>query len=241
MELHREKGVAEQFHSLWIGAKLGETELLTLKSFLEKGHRINLWTYNEIKNVPEGILLRNANDIIPESSVFKYSDKGKIDWGKGSYAGFSDIFRYRLLYEYGGWWIDMDVTCLKKFEIEEDYFFRNHWMLPIVGNVIKCPPKSELMLSCYERAAKEINENNTDWHKPIIILNEEIKRLELLKYRKLGLFNLDMQHTIQPYLEKKFPFPVDWMGVHWINSSNFNYKRGSTFHTLLKQYGIKWL
>jgi hypothetical protein len=240
MEQYNQQHMTDQFHSLWIGSKLGETELLTLKSFADKGHHIHLWAYKEIKNVPENVSIFDANTIIPESQVFKYDENGKIDWGKGSYAGFSDIFRYKLLYEYGGWWIDMDVTCLKKFEIEDAYFFRNHWMLPVVGNVMKCPPKSELMLRCYERAIVEVNKENTDWHKPITILNEEIERLNLMHYRKLGLFNVDMQHTVQPYLTGNFPFPNDWLGVHWINSSKFNYKRGSTFHTLLKQYKIKW-
>ena len=229
------------FHSLWIGTKLGSSELLTLHSFLEHDHEIHLWTYNEIKNVPKGITIRDANLIIPESNVFKYSESGKIDWGKGSYAGFSDVFRYKLLYEYGGWWIDMDVTCLKKFDIEDDYFFRNHWLLPVVGNIMKCPKGSELMLRCYERAVVEVKEDNTDWHKPITILNEEIEKLNLMKYRRLGLFNLDMQHTIKSYLDNDYPFPKDWMGVHWINSSKFSYKRGSSFHKLLKKYKLVWL
>lgn len=229
------------FHSLWIGKKLRETELLTLHSFAEKGHFINLWVYDNVSNVPEGIMLKDANRIIHESKVFKYSEKGKIDWGKGSYAGFSDVFRYKLLYETGGWWVDTDVTCLKKFEIKEDYFFRNHWLFPVVGNVMKCPKGSELMLRCYERAVIEVNENNNDWHKPIKILNEEIAKTGLMKYRKLGLFNLDMQHTIEPYLNRNYSFPIDWIGVHWINSAGINYKRGSAYHSLLKKYGIKWL
>lgn len=228
------------FHSLWIGEKLGDPELLTLHSFAEKGHSIQLWAYNKMNNVPEFTIVKDANEIIPESKVFKYDKNSKIDWGKGSYAGFSDVFRYKLLYEHGGWWVDMDVTCLKPFNIKKEYFFRNHWKFPVVGNVMKCPKGSELMKACYDRAVVEVTPDNTDWHKPITILNEEIERLNLLQYRKTGLFNLDMKHTIDTYLTADYPFPADWMGVHWINSGGINYKRGSSFHKLLKNYGIKW-
>ncbi|MCO5260548.1 MAG: hypothetical protein M9916_10425 [Crocinitomicaceae bacterium] len=238
MELCDNK-IDNQFHSLWIGEKLGKTELLTLLSFKEHGQIINIWTYTPIKNLPDGFVQRDANEIIPKEKVFKYSDKSKIDWGKGSYAGFSDVFRYKLLYEYGGWWVDMDVTCFKPFNIDAPYFFRNHWKLPVVGNVMKCPKGSELMKVCYERAVIEVTENNTDWHKPITILNEEIERFNLMKYRQLGLFNLDMQHTIEPYLKNNYPFPHDWLGVHWINSSNFKYKNRSAFNQLLKHYKIQ--
>lgn len=229
----------DEFHSLWIGKYLGETELLTLHSFAAHGHHIKLWVYDTPKHVPKFVELRDANKIIPSSEVFHYDKFGKIDWGRGSYGGFSDIFRYKLLHEYGGWWIDMDVTCLKTFDIPETYFFRNHWMLPVVGNVMKCPKNSALMKNCYERAVKEVTRTNTDWHLPIRILNEEIEALKLMAYRKLGLFNLDMSHTVRPYLEKEYPFPVDWMGIHWINSSKFNYKRGSSFHKMLLKYNIK--
>jgi hypothetical protein len=104
---------------------------------------------------------------------------------------------------------------------------------------MKCPKNSALMKNCYERAVKEVTRTNTDWHLPIRILNEEIEALKLMAYRKLGLFNLDMSHTVRPYLEKEYPFPVDWMGIHWINSSKFNYKRGSSFHKMLLKYNIK--
>lgn len=231
--------MTETFNSLWIGKTLGVTELLTLHSFADKGHFIDLWVYDDLKNVPSFITLKDANKIIPESQVFRYNTWGGIDWGKGSYGGFSDIFRYKLLFELGGWWVDMDVTCLKKFEVKEAYFFRNHWLLPVVGNIMKCPKNSELMKNCFQKASALVTKDNKDWHLPIRILNEEIEALQLLNYRKLGLFNLDMIHTIEPYLQKSYPFPADWMAVHWINSSNSNYKKGSSFHNLLKKYGIK--
>jgi hypothetical protein len=54
--------------------------------------------------------------VIDESRIFTYNS----GWGKGSYAGFADLFRYHLLYQKGGWWVDTDIICLKPFLIDQD-------------------------------------------------------------------------------------------------------------------------
>ncbi len=225
--------------SLWIGSKLSEVELLTLESFYRNGITFELFTYDNIANVPLHVKVSDANEIIAREKVFKYPEKGLINWGKGSYGGFSDIFRYKLLLDKGGWWVDMDVTCLKKFDFTEPYFFRNHWKFPVVGNVMKVPSGSELMKVCFDRATKEVTAYNLNWHKPIEILNEEITRLQLSKYRKTGLFNLDLDFEIKHYLHEDLPVPYDWYGIHWINSSGkLSYKRNSTMWRLLKNFNI---
>ncbi|MEM1320984.1 MAG: glycosyltransferase [Bacteroidota bacterium] len=247
-------------NSLWIGKKLSAIELLTLHSFLRHGHTFHLWVYEELDNdLPDGVVLRNANEIIPHEAVFAYpkrsrldqlrirlADRGLhfmrpkgIDWGDGSYAGFSDIFRYKLLFEKGGWWVDMDVTCLQAFDFSSPYFFRNHWKLDVVGNIMKCPQHSALMKSCYERAAKEVTRDNEDWHKPILILNEEIKQHRLSKYIREGLFNLDIASTIEQFRRKDLPIPEQWIGIHWINSTGTTLQVGNnTLNRLLAAYGL---
>jgi hypothetical protein len=95
-------------NGLWIGARLSPLEKACVQSFLAKGHRFNLYVYDEVDNVPAGCELLDAAAIIPQSAVFKH-DGGP---GIGSLAGFSDMFRYKLLYEFGGWWTDLDVFCL---------------------------------------------------------------------------------------------------------------------------------
>ena len=133
----------------------------------------------------------------------------------------------------------MDVTCLKSFNFPEPYFFRNHWKLKVVGNIMKVPPSSQLMKNCFELAKTAINEKNKNWHKPIEILNKEIEQLDLMKYRRIGLFNLDLSHVIQLHYEKDYPIPNDWYGIHWINSSGAKkIKRGSTFSRLLNQFDV---
>jgi len=203
-------------HGLWIGNKMSALELLTIHSFLQHGFQFHLWTYQQIENIPNGCTVRDANEIIPKQAVFFYSNKNKFGHGKGSYAGFSDIFRYKLLYEYGGIWTDMDVTCIQNININTEYFFRYHHKSGAVGNFMKCPPKSELMQWCYQQASKNINENNTNWMLPIEILNDGIKRYQLENYIQ-AISNIDSFPIVLSLLKNKSSIPKEWKVIHWMN------------------------
>jgi hypothetical protein len=48
--------------------------------------------------------------------IFKYKDRN-------TYAGFSNIFGYKLVYEKGNFWVDMDIISLKPFIFTQDYVF----------------------------------------------------------------------------------------------------------------------
>lgn len=211
---------ADNIHvnSLWIGSQLSKIELLTLQSFVDNGHIFHLWAYDKIENeLPEGVIVEDANEIIPREKIFRYKYFNKYGHGKGSVSGFSDIFRYKLLYEKGGWWIDMDVTCLKPLNVTAPYFFRKHHDLELVGNVMKCPPKSQLMLSCYQEASSEVDENNTDWHKPIEILNKYVFANHLQRYVFQHVSNVDVWSEIVGFVIGNQPIPDNYYFIHWMN------------------------
>src|SRR5690242_7467336 len=105
--------------SFWHGANLPRHCTLCLKSFVDLGHQFHLYTYDDGVAVPEGITLRDAREVLPESSVFFY----QIGDGVGSVAGFSNRFRYKLLLEQGGWWVDTDVLCLSSTLPAQDIVF----------------------------------------------------------------------------------------------------------------------
>jgi hypothetical protein len=230
-------------NALWIGNNLSQLEMLCIHSFLKNGHSFVLWAYDKIENnLPEGVVVKDASEIIPREKVFCYKHTNQFGHGKGSYAGFSDIFRYKLLYEQGGWWTDMDVTCLKHFDFEEPYIFRSHHDFPVVGNIMKCPKGSELMKCCYETAASQINENNTNWHLPIQILNDNLKKLELSKYIRT-ISNQDSWNIIRKMLIKDIAIPPEWCAIHWVNEewrrNNVNknrFYRKSTMGKVCRDY-----
>lgn len=96
------------FQSLWVGGALSPLEIACIRSFLARGHAFRLYCYENIANVPEGCGRADAGEILAASEVFAYRHGRE----RGSYAGFADLFRYKLLRDRGGWWVDTDVVCL---------------------------------------------------------------------------------------------------------------------------------
>lgn len=238
--------IEKNVHGLWIGNALSAMELLTIKSFLANGYTFHLWTYNKLSTeLPEGCVLCDANQIIPQERVFNYKYSSQFGIGKGSFSGFSDIFRYKLLYDIGGWWVDMDVTCLKPFDVDAPYFFREHHDLMLVGNIIKAPKGSVLMWRCYEEALIQITENNRDWHKPINILIRNVETLQLQNYITRGVSNSDEWHKIVGYIKQNQPIANDFYFIHWCNevwrTNGYSKDRvlySSTYGQLLMRYQL---
>lgn len=231
---------------LWIGEQLGLMEQLTLASFVKKGHTFHLYVYNDLKTpLPKGVELKNADAILPKEKVFAYKNKNQYGHGKGSVSGFSDIFRYKLLYEKGNWWVDMDVTCLQPLNFIEPYFFRQHHDLPLVGNVLKAPQGCALMKACFEEASELVTADNKDWHLPIRILVEEVFRLELDHYIQAGYSNEDRWPVVEPYYFRNKEIPSAWKVIHWTNE-NFRalgisrqwFRYRSTFARLLEEHDL---
>ena len=92
-------------HLFWAYGKLTKLEKLSVASFVKQGYEVNLWTYGDMPNAPIGCMVQDARNILPESSVFLNQ--------RGSYAGFSDLFRYAVLSSIGGLYADTDVIALK--------------------------------------------------------------------------------------------------------------------------------
>jgi len=131
---------------LWIGAELSVMEQLSLASFLQNGHEYHLYTYDHVKNIPARTIVKDANEILPSASIFQYKHQQ-------SYAGFANFFRYKLLLERGGWWVDTDVICLKPFAFPEEYVFATEIIAGrdvVTSGIIKAPIGSEAMGQAWE-------------------------------------------------------------------------------------------
>lgn len=209
---------------LWIGDYLDKMCQLTLKSFLDFNHEVVLWTYKkDIKNIPSGVLVKNANDILEQSKVFSYTGIG--DCRLGSYGGFSDIFRYHLLYEVGGWYCDMDVTCLGSFSSLDgcDYVIRPHNSCGSVANIIKTPKGTDFIKGCIYDTEKVVTEKNDNWILPLTILNKNIKNFNLEKYKtpKEYFGNDDIEDLYDilrfPFIKEKIKLPK--YAIHWCNEA----------------------
>lgn len=101
--------------SLWIGSRLSVMEQLTIRSFLRQGCEFHLYCYEPLEGAPPGTIVRDAREILPVEEIFVY----RRGYGKGSPSAFSNYFRYKLMYEQGGWWADLDVVCVRPLDFDE--------------------------------------------------------------------------------------------------------------------------
>jgi hypothetical protein len=133
--------VTDVIQSLWIGPRLSAMERLAIASFLRHGHEFHLYTYGEVAGVPAGTVIRDGREILPEERIFYYREHHSV-------SGFSNFFRYKLLYERGGWWVDTDMVCLRPFVFETAHVFASEISkgVPTVNcGAIRAPRGSEAM------------------------------------------------------------------------------------------------
>lgn len=91
----------------WQGT-LSLYEQVCMLSFVKQGFQVELYSYQEL-DVPEGVLLKDAQSILDQSLLTKYTQGGK----KASPTAFANLFRYKLLSLQGGFWADADIICLR--------------------------------------------------------------------------------------------------------------------------------
>lgn len=108
---------------LWVGDKLSNIEALALRSFVATGYDTRLYTYTPGIAAPSGVTVMDAGEIVPADQVFTSPGIG----AKPTYANFSDVFRYRLLAQKGGWWFDADMVALKYLPEPSDLRFASTW------------------------------------------------------------------------------------------------------------------
>ncbi len=108
---------------LWVEGELSVMEELCIRSFLVRGHEFHLYTYGDVPNVPDGTKVKSGQDILPEDRIFRYEE----GFGKGGLSGFANLFRLHLLHDRGGWWVDMDVVCLRAFEFNRSRVIGTSW------------------------------------------------------------------------------------------------------------------
>ena len=128
--------IKDTIQSLWIGNNLGIVQQLCLASYLYHGHEVHLYTYQDLKNIPNGVIVKDGNEILPEKDIF---------YSHGSPAHFSDWFRWKMIAMKSGYWVDMDEICLKPFDFtKEDYVygFEGH---AIANAVLKFPARHHLV------------------------------------------------------------------------------------------------
>lgn len=137
------------------------TLIAATTSMRAAGHPVRVWSYAPEKLeflVPHGIEVRNADDVMPRALFERIIAGSEIRY-------FSDIFRYALLYEHGGLWMDSDVILLRPFPFRGDHFFNLQWRGShkghfVCGNVIYARPYSRHLRALYEMSISRFHDTS---------------------------------------------------------------------------------
>lgn len=174
----------KEVFSLWIGPSLSVLEQTAINSFLQHGFTFVLYIYAPVKNVPENTVIKDGNSVINFEKYEKYNNP----------SFFSNLFRYKRLYEIGGIWVDMDLVLLNSIDHilkYNDYIFTSEAKENydhINAGLIACVPKTTLMLDCYNEVKNKIKNN--------VEIRQGMLGPKILKY---FVDKHELNHYTEPY------------------------------------------
>jgi hypothetical protein len=149
---------------LWIGPELSNLEKMSINSFLKHGYTYHLYTYDKVKGIPEGTIVKDANTIIDKSEVFSYKN--------GSMSGISNRFRFEMMYKSNIPWVDTDLICVKYYDFSNDKYIImsesniNYNKDIICAGILKFPEKDPMLVEAIELCVtkkKDIIEGKIVW------------------------------------------------------------------------------
>lgn len=123
--------------ALWIGRELSPLAAACLRSFGAVGVPITLYTYERLVDVPSNVEVADANLVVPKEKIFRHKTTG-------SYAAFSDVFRYRLFGLSSTVYVDTDVYCVRAIN-DEPLICGWEDDKAINGAVLRLPPNSAIL------------------------------------------------------------------------------------------------
>lgn len=162
--------------SLWIGDTLSWLERLCLKSFVDKGQAITLYSYDPIKNVPTGVIVADANAIWTPP-------EGLLEKTAPSYL--ADLFRLHLMIKSASIWVDTDILCLKPIQpTREGYAMGWTHQNGEVNNAVLRLPRNSEILKCLIEFTQDLSKQPV-WLRPA--LRQRVERLPV-EDRLVGRF-----------------------------------------------------
>lgn len=246
------------FQSLWIGGTLSKMEQLAMKSFVDNDLEYHLYTYGEVTNVPEGVIIKDGNEILPESEIFRYKN--------GSVSAFSNLFRFTMLFKRGGYWVDTDLACIRPFKFEKDYVVvtepsRDYRYSIVTSCFMKLPKGSDAArtgMIIQQIQKKKILTGEIDWGSGPKTMQEVVMRCKLQDYivpwyTVCSCNWTSMQSIVDPTFEcpnvviKDYnKLPKGMVGIHFWNEvwrrngldKNADFHKDSIYEQLKKKHSI---
>lgn len=142
----------EVFYGYWYDGELPPYARLSIKSYVQNGHTFVLYTHGTLSKVPHGCIVADAHKYITEKEIQPFLEDNM------NLRMLSDWFRYRVMYDRGGWWADADTILIPNNPIpQDDYVFFKRSGETISTCLYKVPPKSAVMAKL-ERCFSNVGE-----------------------------------------------------------------------------------
>lgn len=92
--------------TFWIGPRLPDFQNMCLRSWLAMGHPVQFFSYDPVANVPEGVRVRDAEEVFPRAEL--------DDPARDVHVVIkSDIWRWAMFQKQEGIWVDSDVVLVR--------------------------------------------------------------------------------------------------------------------------------
>jgi len=179
-----------QVSSLWIGGDIPKISILCINSFLKNGYQFNLYTYENINNIPIGVNLKNAEDILPKSEIFHYKN--------GSVSAFSNLFRFTMIFKTGEVWVDTDIFCRKKYDFSKSDILivsepdQDYQIQKPTSNIILFPKEHPIMqraIDICNSYRDQIATGEFKWGLGPLTIKKIVEEFNLEKYIKHWTFS----------------------------------------------------
>ena len=148
--------------TFWHGP-LDALRRLCLRSQIAAGHRVTVYSFHAMPDLPAGVGNAEAEAILPHA----FSERLRPAEADGSWSDwttlqFSDFFRMRLMREKAGVWLDADVLLLRPIEIDPAKpFFAWERGRRLGNSVLYLPPDHPIVIAFEKLIAQE--ELTPDW------------------------------------------------------------------------------
>ncbi len=142
--------------TLWLKGRIRKIDHVCLASMVANNLDVSLYCYDELSNVPDGIKLKDANEILDISLLERLQCiKKKENNPSQPIANFSDFFRIFLQKFEKGLWLDTDVFIFKPFTYDTDRVFFGYEGKGRIGSPVFYLPKDHPIISEYENLIQQ--------------------------------------------------------------------------------------
>jgi hypothetical protein len=148
--------------TFWHGP-LDALRRLCLRSQVAAGHKVTVYSFDPLAQLPDGVGNAEAEAILPHAFAEKLRPTGPDGvWRDWTTLQFSDFFRMRLMAQRAGLWLDADVLLLKPVEIDPAKpFFA--WERPrMIGNSVLYLPPDDSIVAAFTSLMQQ-DELTPDW------------------------------------------------------------------------------